>query len=39
VQAEPSAGNEHFDDGESSKLDDDSQPPNPADEPDQTATL
>jgi hypothetical protein len=38
VQTEPSAGNEHFDDGEWSKLADDSQPSNPADESNQTAT-
>lgn len=39
LPTEPRAGSDRFDDNEWSKLADDSQPPGPADEPDQTATL
>ena len=39
VPTEPSAGEDRFDEDEWSKLADDNQPPGPADEPDQAATL
>jgi hypothetical protein len=39
LPTEPSAGKDRLDDDEWSKLADDRQPPGPADEPDQTATL